>query len=86
MGQSRRGTSHGPHAVCSNPALNEEDGISNIIQRVLAVESALKSVGMSGVEVIVVDDGSRDRTPDIVAALSGVRLIRHPTNRGTGQR
>jgi hypothetical protein len=36
------------------------------------------------VEVIVVDDGSRDRSPQIVGAIAGVRLIRHPATRGYG--
>lgn len=40
-------------------------------------------------EVIVVDDGSRDRTAQIVAELAAgqprVRLVRHEVNRGYGQ-
>ncbi|HXJ36121.1 MAG TPA: glycosyltransferase family 2 protein [Candidatus Eisenbacteria bacterium] len=39
-------------------------------------------------EVIVVDDGSRDRTPRIAdhlaATVSGVRVVRHAANRGYG--
>lgn len=66
------------------PALNEEDGIQDICQRVLAVEPALREAGVAELELIVVDDGSTDRTPQIVAALPGVRLIRHPVNRGYG--
>jgi len=66
------------------PALNEEDGIAQIIQRVLAVRPALQAVGIADLELIVVDDGSRDRTCEIVAAQPEVRLIRHPVNRGYG--
>ncbi len=66
------------------PALNEEGGIANIIQRVQATEPSLKEVGIGGLEVIVVDDGSRDQTPRIVASFPGVRLLRHPENRGYG--
>src|SRR5579885_3303361 len=66
------------------PALNEEDGIADIVRRVQATESSLKDVGVSGLELIVVDDGSRDRTADVVASLPNVRLIRHPVNRGYG--
>ncbi|HEX5415104.1 MAG TPA: glycosyltransferase, partial [Chloroflexota bacterium] len=45
------------------PALNEEAGIADIIQRVQAVELSLKEVGVDCLEIIVVDDGSHDRTP-----------------------
>jgi len=76
------------------PALNEERGIRDIIDRVLATDKALKKGGVAGLEVIVVDDGSHDQTAAIVegyltpeaAILEGgaVRLIRHGQNRGYG--
>jgi len=66
------------------PALNEEDGIAEIIERVLAVRPALAEVGVEDLELIVVDDGSRDRTAEIAAGYAEVRLIRHPVNRGYG--
>jgi glycosyltransferase involved in cell wall biosynthesis len=66
------------------PALNEEDGIAAIVQRVFAVEASLKAAGVGDLEVIVVDDGSRDKTAEIVSSLPRVRLIRHPGNRGYG--
>jgi glycosyltransferase involved in cell wall biosynthesis len=66
------------------PALNEEDGIAEIVQRVMHAETSLKAAGVGGLEVIVVDDGSRDGTAGIVAGLPGARLIRHGTNRGYG--
>ena len=47
------------------PTLNEENGISDIIERVLAIEEPLVDVGVSGLELIVVDDGSQDRTAEI---------------------
>lgn len=66
------------------PAYNEEDGIAAIVERVLAVEPALREVGVDALECIVVDDGSRDRTPEIVQSYEPrVRLIRQP-NRGYG--
>lgn len=66
------------------PAYNEEDGIAAIVERVLAVEPSLREVGVDALECIVVDDGSRDRTPDIVQGyVPRVRLIRQP-NRGYG--
>src|SRR5579884_174625 len=66
------------------PALNEEDGIADIIQRVQAAGPSLRDVGVDDLEIIVVDDGSRDRTPEIVESFASVRLLRHPTNRGYG--
>lgn len=66
------------------PALNEEDGIANIMGRVLAVRPALQEVGVAALELIVVDDGSRDQTPQIVASTPDVRLVRHKVNRGYG--
>lgn len=66
------------------PALNEEDGIAAIIERIEATRSGLASVGVTGLEIIVVDDGSEDRTGEIAASYESVRLIRHPHNRGYG--
>ena len=66
------------------PALNEEDSIANIIERVLATRGALIESGVSDLELIVVDDGSRDRTPQIVAGYSDVVLVQHPVNHGYG--
>lgn len=36
-------------------------------------------------DILVVDDGSTDRTPQIMRAEKGVFRIRHPDNRGYGQ-
>ncbi len=66
------------------PAYNEEDGIADILERVLAVGPAVKATGIAGFEVIVVDDGSKDRTADIVRGYPGVRLVQHKVNRNYG--
>jgi glycosyltransferase involved in cell wall biosynthesis len=55
------------------PCLNEEAAIQSVVESVLAL----------GVPVIVIDDGSDDRTPEIVAALP-VTLIRHTKRQGKG--
>jgi glycosyltransferase involved in cell wall biosynthesis len=66
------------------PALNEESGIADIATRVLAVREPLAAVGIDGLELIVVDDGSSDRTAEIAAAIEGVTVVRHAHNRGYG--
>jgi glycosyltransferase involved in cell wall biosynthesis len=65
------------------PAYNEEGGIAAIVQRVLDTRPALAACG-AALELIVVDDGSRDRTAEIVAAFPEACLLRHPTNHGYG--
>lgn len=65
------------------PAYNEEDGICAVIERVLSVRDALAKMDW-GLELIVVDDGSRDRTASCVADYRDVQLIGHVMNRGYG--
>ena len=66
------------------PAYNEEGGIEEIALRVLAVKDDLAQVGIDRLELLVVDDGSKDRTAEIAGNINGVRLIRHTTNHGYG--
>ncbi|MEA4908377.1 MAG: glycosyltransferase family 2 protein [Chloroflexi bacterium] len=66
------------------PAYNEENGIADIINRVLAVRNDLSQAGIQDLELLVVDDGSRDRTAAIVESMPGATLIRHPQNKGYG--
>ncbi len=62
------------------PVYNEEAHVAQVIRQVAAV-----AVDM---EIIVVDDCSTDRTPEILAELQReiprLRVIRHPMNRGKG--
>lgn len=70
------------------PAYNEEKGIADIIYRVLAVKDDLAKAGIGKMELLVVDDGSRDQTAQVISTLAGevngLRLIRHPKNKGYG--
>lgn len=66
------------------PAYNEEDGITEIATRVLAVAPALKKAGVDEMELLVVDDGSRDKTAEVASKIDGVTLVRHPKNKGYG--
>lgn len=61
------------------PAYNEDATIEAIVERVQAVQ-------LPGVdkEIIVVDDGSKDRTGDVLQRLAGIRVIRHERNAGKG--
>ena len=66
------------------PAYNEEKGIAEIACRVLSVEADLKNAGIDELELLIVDDGSKDRTAEVVSKIAGVNLICHPKNRGYG--
>ena len=66
------------------PALNEEESIRDIVLRVQAAAEGLRRVGIQHTEILVVDDGSRDRTCQIVGTLPGVSVVRHPQTRGYG--
>ena len=70
------------------PAYNEETGIAEIMNRVLSVREALKSAGVEGFELLVVNDGSRDQTRKVAEEIAqqspDVRVINHPVNRGYG--
>jgi glycosyltransferase involved in cell wall biosynthesis len=58
------------------PAYNEAMAIEGVIK--------ILQSGMPGVEIIVVDDCSRDNTAQLAAALDGVIVLRHIFNRGQG--
>jgi glycosyltransferase involved in cell wall biosynthesis len=67
------------------PALNEEGAIGGTIARCLQARQQIKSAaGLSDVEVIVVSDGSTDRTAEIAQSFDEVRVIVFEKNRGYG--
>jgi len=69
---------HAMRLVVLIPALNEEATIAQVIGRI-----PHRLTGIASVEVMVVDDGSTDRTVELARA-SGARVISHGYNRGVG--
>jgi polyisoprenyl-phosphate glycosyltransferase len=63
------------------PAFDEEDAIG---QTVRTVKETLAASNIAPFEIIVVDDGSADRTQEIAAA-EGARVVRHLQNLGYGR-
>lgn len=57
------------------PAFNEADSLTKLLPKLLAV--------FPEAELLVVDDGSTDRTPEVCAQL-GVQCVRRPYNMGNG--
>ena len=64
-----------PDVTIIIPAYNEEEGISAVITQ-------LKELS-GNYEIIIVDDGSTDNTYKL-ASETGVKVIRHPYNKGYG--
>jgi glycosyltransferase involved in cell wall biosynthesis len=62
------------------PAYNEEDRLPGSLG---AVRDYLSKTAWDFVEVVVVDDGSRDRTAE-AARSTGARVLLNPGNRGKG--
>jgi len=71
VSRARAGDEHSPSVAIVVPAFNEEVGIERAVRSLAASD-------YPAFEVIVVDDGSTDRTAEIVAGLDfdGVRLVR----------
>jgi glycosyltransferase involved in cell wall biosynthesis len=67
------------------PAHNEEANLEGLVGEAMGVLPTLADTW----EIIVVDDGSRDRTPEMADRLAAanpdrVRVVHHPVNRGYG--
>jgi len=75
----------GKSVSCTILAYNEEATLEEATRDVV---TALAALGDRRFEVLVVDDGSTDRTPEIAARMAAtyreVRVITHPRNRGPG--
>jgi dolichyl-phosphate beta-glucosyltransferase len=61
------------------PAYNEEQRVGRFLSDLM---DYLKD--RSGVEVIVVDDGSTDRTVSVVKEFKDIRIVSYPKNKGKG--
>ena len=64
-----------PRAVLTAlPVFNEARYITSVLREVLRYSD----------DVLVVDDGSTDATPDRLTDFPGIHVVRHPVNRGYG--
>jgi glycosyltransferase involved in cell wall biosynthesis len=75
----KRGELKDPLLTVVMPVFNERETIGEIIDRVLAVPLRI--------ELIAVDDGSTDGTPQLLEELQATRhfkLVKQPTNQGKG--
>ena len=67
------------------PALNEEEAIGDTIQKCLDARGWIqRETPVSDVEIIVVSDGSTDRTAEIAQSFKDVKVIVHFSNLGYG--
>lgn len=67
------------------PAYNEEDAIAAILEQCLAARAPImQKTGLTSVEVLAVDDGSRDKTGEIARRYPEAKLVTHPVNKGYG--
>lgn len=60
------------------PCYEEEKTIKDVLDQILQINLGCEK------EIIVVDDGSKDKTSQIVKEYSEVRLIQHDSNMGKG--
>ncbi len=63
------------------PVYNEEKASGEVIEELKAVLDG----GEFKYEIIVVDDGSSDRSPEILGTIGGIQLVTHPKNLGYGK-
>jgi glycosyltransferase involved in cell wall biosynthesis len=77
------GSAPRPELTFFFPAFNEEENVESTVARALSEIGPL----VESLEVLIVDDGSTDRTPELADALAAadprVRVVHQP-NRGYG--
>jgi glycosyltransferase involved in cell wall biosynthesis len=64
------------------PAYCEEAFIGELLRRIREVD--VRPLGFE-MEIVVVDDCSKDKTSEVASSFPGVRVIRHEVNRGKGR-
>lgn len=62
------------------PVYNEEDSVKQTIE---SLKSLLLSNNFTG-EIIAVNDGSTDKTKEILETINGIKIINHQYNKGYG--
>jgi len=62
------------------PVYNEEETVGQVIA---GLKEELNKIGLE-YEIIAVNDGSTDKSKEILEKISGLRLINHPYNKGNG--
>lgn len=63
------------------PAYNEEDGLAATMDHLLKMTPEFP---IEDIEIVLVDDGSTDKTSEIASRYEQIHLIRHPRNQGYG--
>ena len=59
------------------PAYNEEETIDKVI-----LDIPKKISGFDQIEVLVINDGSQDRTVEVAMNAGADKIVSHPTNMG----
>ena len=70
------------------PVFNEEQYVTRVLREIRKYARATAASQRVDVRIVVIDDGSTDRTPELLrdlAAKGHIHLITHPENRGYGQ-
>ncbi len=62
------------------PVYNEEKAVEYTISQI----KHYLSIAEADYEIIIINDGSRDRSKEILENISGIKLINHPYNLGYG--
>jgi len=72
-----------PYVVVFIPAYNEEETITEVINKLNQIYSSGKELDFV-LDTIVIDDGSKDRTAQVAQEAGVKKIVIHPYNRGLG--